>query len=280
MRNRDEPAKVLGIIAGSGPLPVIVAKEAKKYGFTVVGIGLEGFANKNISTHFQKYDKTAPGKLGYCIERLKNFGAQQVALCGHIDHRQVFVLKELDDLMKSILTKQDKRAETLLSRIAAAIERSGLPVANLRQFLGQYLAGEGQITSIEPKAKTLEDLDFAWPLASQAAEINIGQSLVAKSGVIVALEGAEGTDEMIRRGGKLAGPGAVVVKLPMRNKDPRFDLPVVGSRTLRVMAKVGAGLLAIAADQTIIIDPDQFMMLSEKEKIPVVARRLTWEQRS
>jgi DUF1009 family protein len=269
----------LGIIAGAGSLPLVVASEAEKMGISVVAVGLEGFVGAEMKPLCRKYDSVSPGRLETCIRILKDFGAEQVALCGQIDHSQVFQIKEIDDLMRSILAETDKRAEPLLGRIAAAIESSGLPVADLRLFLGGHLAGEGLLNSFSPEENLLWELEFAWPLAEKASELNIGQALLVRSGIVVAVEGLEGTDEMIRRGGELAGPGAIVVKLPLRNKDPRFDIPVVGSKTISAAAKAGVGLLAIAAHGTIIVDPKKFIESADAAGIAVIAKEPSWGER-
>ena len=269
----------IGVIAGAGPLPAIVAREAGNQGFLVLIAGLDGFVDESLANTFEDFERIHPGRLSECIKLLKKSGAQHVLLAGHIDHRQVFDLDEADDLVKEILAQPDKRAESLLGSIVAAIEASGLEVADMRLFLGPHLAAEGRLGSVEPDYESKRDLDFAWPIAVKAARLNIGQSMMVRSGVVVAVEAVEGTDETIRRGGALAGSGTIMLKLPTKNKDPRFDLPVVGSDTVKELAEVKSKLLAVAARQTIIIDPEDFRRVADASGIAVIARDLLWKSK-
>lgn len=269
----------LGIIAGAGPLPQIVSREGSKQGREVVAVGLTGFSDPKIESVCDKFAAFEIGELSAMIEFLKASGAEEVLLCGHVDHSSVFSAKKFDELMSAALAEVDKRAEKLLGRIADAIESKGLRVGDLRAYLSSHLAGEGILGNAEPSAELLGELGFAWPLAVKVSELNIGQAVIVNKGVVLAVEALEGTDEMIRRAGSFPGKaslGSTVIKLPLKSKDPRFDIPVVGCQTVSAMSEVGAGQLAIAASQTIIIDePAQFVKSADKAGIAVIARPYT-----
>jgi len=264
---------VIGLIAGGEGLPAIVALEAHRQGKSVVIAGLKGFVDPKLQILCDTFGAIDLGQLGECITFLKDAGAVEVVFCGQIDHREIFTTREFDELMASAIAQADNRADSLLGRIAETVEQYGLRVADLRNYLGQHLAGEGLLGGVTPDEASLSNLEFGWPLAKELAELNIGQAVMVKQGVVVAVEAAEATDRMIARGGELAGPGAVVIKLPMKNKDPRFDIPVVGSNTIEAMSKAGARLLVIAAGQTIIIDPEEFITSADEAGIAVVSRR-------
>jgi DUF1009 family protein len=274
MPDKAEKIGTVGLIAGGGALPFIIAEQAAMLGRKVVAAGLKGFVKTELKSHVEQFSLFGPGNLKACIEFLKKSGSQEIVFCGQIDHRVIFADKDFDELMRSILAKADNRADSLLSRIAEAVEEHGLRVARLRDYLGEHLAPEGILGTHRPNKDALRDLEFGWKLAEESAELNIGQSLMVKAGVVIAVEAMEGTDAMIRRGGELAGPGATVIKLPLKDKDPRFDLPVVGSSTIKTMAAMGAVVLAFAAGETIIIDPQPFRQLADETGISVVSRRL------
>ena len=198
-------------------------------------------------------------------------------MCGHVEHREVFAQRPLDDLMRSILSQPDLRADSLLGRIADTIEDNGLPVADLRKYVGDHLVRPGLLGGNKAPEGAMRDLGFGWPLARRIADLNIGQAIMVRNGVVVAVEAAEGTDEMIERGGRIAGPGSIVIKLPLSGKDPRFDIPVIGSDTTFTMAKAGAVLLAVAAGNTIVIDPRETMEAAESEGVSIIANELEWE---
>jgi hypothetical protein len=176
-----------------------------------------------------------------------------------------------DELMRSIISSGDNRAEAILGRITTAIEAQGLPVADLREYLGGHLAGSGVLTTSQPEQNLLGDLEFGLPIAREVVRLNIGQSVLIKDRVVIAVEAIEGTDGMIRRTAPLNLSAAVVIKLPLPSKDPRFDLPVIGSRTIESMKLAGAALLVIAAGQTIIIDPDKCIATADDAGISIIA---------
>lgn len=277
MSNSDTPNKIVGIIAGGGVLPFIVAEEVLSAGLVPVIAGLKGFVSRNLESLASRYALVEPGRLRDCISYLKESGAEETVMCGHIDHRQVFNISDVDDLMLSVLKEMDKRAESLLKRIADTIEDQGLPVAELRKYLGKHLLKEGVYGAGRINKEVEADLDFGLPIAQKLAELNIGQSIMIRSGVIVAVEAIEGTDKMINRAADLNVPGCVVIKLPMKNKDPRFDLPVIGSKTIESMKRAASPLIAVSADNTILVEPRKSLKAAEDAGITIIARALPQE---
>ena len=268
--------KKLGIIAGAGNLPLIVAGEAKNQGKEVISIGLENLADAELEGMSNSFATIDIGQLLKCLDFLKSNGAEEVVLCGHIDHREVFKNHNFDELMLSILQQEDKRAESLLGRITSEIAAEGLPVADIRNYLGKHLVQEGVLGSVQPKEEQLKDIPFGWKLASQIANLNIGQTVMMKDGVVLAVEAVEGTDNMIKRTAGFGLSETTVVKLPVHNKNARFDLPVIGSKTIESMIEAKASLLAVAAGQTIIIDPEECTAKADKAGIAIIAKDLNW----
>lgn len=267
---------VLGIIAGAGNLPLIIASEARNKGIKVVSIGLEGLADQALDGLSDLYTSIDIGQLLQCLNYLKTNGAQEVVLCGHIDHREIFKKHNFDKLMLSILQQEDKRAESLLGRITSEIAAEGLPVADIRNYLGKHLVSEGILGTVTPDEKQLKDVGLGWKLASRIADLNIGQTVMLKDGVVLAVEAVEGTDNMIRRTEGFGLKETSVIKLPVHNKNARFDLPVIGSMTIESMIFARANLLAVAAGQTIIIDPEECIAKADAAGIAIIAKDLNW----
>ena len=267
----------IGIVAGGGELPLVVARQLALRSRQVSVAALAGLADSRLKTLCRNHREIDPGRLQDCIDFLKEAGAEEAIFCGHIDHREVFSKREFDPLFQSILARPDLRADALLGAVADAFEAAGLPVADMRNHLGEHLAPEGLLGSAEPTEQANRDLGFGWPIARKIAEQNVGQAIMVRGGVVIAVEAVEGTDAMIARGGELAGPGSTVIKLPLSNKDPRFDLPVIGSSTIKSMAAVGCALLAITAGNTIIIDPKETYALADKAGIAIISKNPKWE---
>ena len=267
----------IGIVAGGGGLPLVVARQLSLMNIEATVAALDGFADSRLKTLCRHYREVDPGHLQDCIDFLKQSGAEQVILCGHIDHREVFSKREFDALFQSILARPDLRADALLGAVADAFDAAGLPVADMRNYLGEHLAPEGLLGSAETTEQADRDLGFGWPIARKIAEQNVGQAIMVLRGVVIAVEAVEGTDAMIARGGALAGPGSTVIKLPLSNKDPRFDLPVIGSATIASMAAAGCALLAFTAGNTIIIDPKKTYAEADKAGIAIISKNPKWE---
>lgn len=279
MFSSDSPGRKIGIIAGGGILPFIVAEEVLSAGQAPVIAGLRGFVSRNLESLASRYSLVDVGRLRDCISYLKDSGVEETVMCGHIDHRQVFHITAIDELMQSVLNETDKRAEPLLKRIADTIENQGLPVADLRKYLGKHLLKEGTYGSGKIPNEAEDDLTFGWPIAMSLSELNIGQAVMVKSGVVVAVEAIEGTDRMISRAADLNIPGCVVIKLPMKNKDPRFDLPVIGSKTIESLKRAASPVIAVAADNTILVEPRKSLKAAEDAGITILAREMSGETR-
>lgn len=263
--------KTLGIIAGAGALPRIVARQATEAGISVVCARVEGFATPEIGAWCRTHEAFPVGQLGRIISFLLALDAEAVVLCGHIDHREVFQTHHLDDLMRAVLTGSDLRAETILGAVTRTIEEQGLPVEDMRHWLGPHLIGSGYFGAARMEEKALKSARFGWPLAREVADINVGQSIAVRGGVVVAVEAVEGTDRMIARCGELNVDDCVVIKLPSSRKDPRFDLPVIGSRTVGHLREARAAALVVAAGMTIVIDPVETRANADAAGIAVLA---------
>jgi DUF1009 family protein len=264
-------SSTLGIIAGAGALPRIVARQASESGVGVVCARIEGFATPEIGAWCRTHESFPLGQLRRIISFLLALDADTVVLCGHIDHREVFKTHHVDDLMGAILAGGDLRAESILGSVTNAIEAQGLSVGDMRHWLGPHLIEPGPFGKADLDDAARKAARFGWPLAREVANINVGQSIAVRGGVVIAVEAVEGTDRMIARCGELNVDDCVIIKLPSARKDPRFDLPVIGSRTVEMLQKAKANALVVAAGMTIVIDPVETRAAADAAGIAVLA---------
>ncbi len=178
-----------------------------------------------------------------------------------------------DKKVLSLLDKMGNRNDDFVLRMFAdQLEKEGFQVHHSTAFLPFLLAPPGVLTKRQPTAEEERDIEFGWPLAKELGKLDIGQCLLVRNGAVLALEAIEGTDETIRRGGKLAQKKAVVIKVSKPNQDLRFDLPAVGRQTIQTMHEVKAGVLAIEAHKTIIFDREATVRLANKYRMVIVSK--------
>jgi DUF1009 family protein len=159
--------------------------------------------------------------------------------------------------------------DRILRGVAAELEREGITVVSPLLYLEEMLARPGPLSRRQPTSQELQDIDYGFTIAKAVGRLDLGQCVVVRRQVVTALEAIEGTDEAIRRGGRLAGKGAVVVKVVKPGQDLRFDLPAVGKNTIAVMGEVEAGVLAVEAGQTLIFDRQEMLALADRTGIAV-----------
>ena len=211
------------------------------------------------------------------LEKLFNFfkseGIKQVIMAGQVNPKNLFdeQVKMDSEFQKLFEAIQDRKADTIFSAIADTLKKHGLELLDSTLLLKEYIAPRGTLTQRGPTLNELADIEFGKEIAKAMGGIDVGQTVVVKDKAIVAIEAMEGTDRAITRGARIARGGAVVVKMSKPGQDPRFDVPVIGPRTIRTMARAKAGCLGIEAGKTIVIDRDTCVRLAEKSGICIVA---------
>jgi len=199
------------------------------------------------------------GSLGALLNALKNSGAQHAVMAGQINPKNLFCVrmdKPLLDLLKSLPVKN---AHTIFGGITAEIEKDGKTLLPASSFMQDYMPEAGLLTKRAPDARELTDIKIGRRVIKDTSHLDIGQTVVVKEGMILAVEAFEGTDRAIRRGGKLGGKGVVVVKVPKVGHDMRFDIPVIGKWTLHSLKKAKASCLAIEAGGAILLHKDELI---------------------
>lgn len=263
----------LGLIAGNGEFPLLIARAALQEGKKIVAAAHLGETRPELRSLVEKICWIRLGEFGKLVRFFKQQGVKEVLMAGGVDKKKMFSKGQPDREGISLLDKMEHRKDDFVLRMVAdELAKEGFQVHPSTVFLPSLLAPPGVLTKRQPTAEEGKDIEFGWPLAKELGKLDIGQCLVVRNGAVVALEAIEGTDETIRRGGKLARKKAVVIKVSKPFQDLRFDLPAIGEQTIRTMHEVKAGVLAIEAHKTIIFDREATVRLANKYRMVIVSR--------
>jgi DUF1009 family protein len=268
----------LGLIAGNGRFPFLVldAARAQGHAVTVVAIKEEAFPSlADAASREPKADLhwVSLGHLGTCIKILKAAGVTQAVMAGQVKHVKIFSGIVPDLTLLSVLTRLKARnTDALIAAVADVLAGHGISLIDSTDLLRPLMAATGSLGSRAPSPAELADFAFGYTMGDAIAGLDIGQSIAVKDGAVVAVEAMEGTDEMLRRAGALAGPGVRLVKVAKPNQDMRFDVPVVGVRTIEVMREVGATALSVDAGKTLLIDGPAVVEAANAAGIAMVGR--------
>ena len=194
-------------------------------------------------------------------------------MAGQVNPDNLFDRKvELDEEFKSLFeAMKDRKADTIFTAVADKLKSHGIELLDSTFLLQDHLAPKGTLTRRGPTLRELEDIEFGTMIAKAMGGMDVGQTVVVKEKAIVAIEAMEGTDRTILRGGKIAQGGAVVVKMSKPHQDLRFDIPVIGPRTIKIMIKANISCLAVEAHKTLIIDREKSIALANQRRICIVA---------
>ena len=270
----------LGIIAGSGQFPFMVADGAKRAGCHVTVIGLRGFADPALADHADVFRWAGVAQLGRWIRVLKRHHADSVILAGAVTKTDMFrrfglfgLIPDWRALKIWYVSLSDKRNDSVLSAVADELERHGVKMRDCIEYSTEHLAPDGVLTNKQPSASQLRDANFGWSIAKEIGRLDIGQTIAVKDTEVVAVEAIEGTDQMIERAGLLVRHGGwTLIKVAKPNQDMRFDVPTVGPETIGNLAANGAGMLVIEGGKTLIIDRRQMIADADRHGIVVLSR--------
>ncbi len=261
----------LGLIAGNGRFPIIFADNARKLGYHVSAVAHEGETDPDLANHVDRIHWIKIGQLNKLIKAFKDDDVRQAVMLGGIKKTHVFTTVRPDFRTLALATRLALwKDDDILREFAKELEREGISICESTFGLDGILAEEGTLTSRAPSEKEWGDIRYGWEVAHEIGRLDIGQCVVIKDRVVVAVEAVEGTDEAIKRGGQLAKEGAVVVKRSKPQQDMRFDLPAVGPRTIDVMSSVKASALAVEAGRTIFLDRELTLEKARSAGIAVV----------
>lgn len=260
----------IGLIAGKGQFPLLFAQAAQNQGYQLVAIAHRGETDPALATLVDELHWVYVGQLGRIIRTFKAAGVRRAVMAGGVSRGRLFQELRPDlralNLIRRVGAGKDDR---LLKAVAAELEEEGITIAPSTLFLEGLLATVGPLSRRPPTAAELLDIDFGFRVAKEIGRLDIGQCVVVRRQVVVALEAIEGTDETIRRAGRLAGAGTVVVKVSKPHQDLRFDVPAVGQDTILAMREAQAAVLAVEAGKTLIFDRPEMVRLADQADIAV-----------
>jgi DUF1009 family protein len=259
----------LGLVAGSGSLPLLVARGARAQAGRLVVLALAEAGRFESLAH--RVVPCQVGEIGPMLGVLAEEGIRQVVFAGRVPKEGLFHGASLDAAARGLVARsRDWTDEGLLEAAAQALAGLGIELLDQRRFLAPWLAPEGHLAGPRAPAAVAADIARGAEVARAVARYGIGQTVVVRAGVVAAVEGMEGTDETIRRGLRLAGPGGTVVKAPRPGHDYRFDVPTVGEVTLGMCAEGQAAALALEAGRVALVERDRVTALADTAGISVV----------
>ncbi len=263
----------IGLIAGNGRFPILFAESAKNHNVDVVCIAVKKETSPLIRQFVDKIywlDVTEYLKL---VDIFKLDGIRRVVMAGQINPLRLFSKKATQNSQLAIFlaSLKDKRADSVFGAIADILQKNSISLEDSRMFLDDYIPKKTVLTKLQPTQAQKDDIDFGFQIAKTIGSVDIGQTVVIKNKIVVAVEAIEGTDITIRRAGRIAGKGCVVVKTNKPNQDMRFDVPLIGLRTLKNLIRIKASCLAIESEKTIILDKSSCIDLADKHSISIIA---------
>jgi UDP-2,3-diacylglucosamine hydrolase len=264
---------VLGIIAGNGVYPRLLAAAARKAGVKkIVAAAFTDETDPVLEHQVDVLEWMRVGQLGLLLKFFRSQDIHQAIMAGQIAPKNLFDLRpDLKALM--LLGKlKERNAESIFAAIADELTNIDIDLLPATTFLEDSLARPGLICGSKLSKRQEHDVELGWKIAKEIAKLDIGQTIIIKNGTIVAVEALEGTNEAIRRGGTLAREDAVMVKVSKPNQDVRFDVPVIGVETVRIAAESGVRVIAVEARKTLLLERDAVANLAGAASISLIGR--------
>jgi DUF1009 family protein len=264
----------IGLIAGDGKLPAILAKSAKEKGYRLVALALSQDAEARVSPFADKVYLIAPGQLGRNIKLIKQENVTDIVFIGKIPKLEL--LRQIHKLDWTAVRELSKlpnfNDDTIQFAMGDIVEAHGIKVLTQREFLSDLFPEVGVLTTNQPTAGDYADIQFGVRVAKEIARLDIGQTVIVRNQMILAIEAIEGTDEAIRRAVKLAKKPVVVCKVAKPNQDQRFDVPAVGINTLEAMlGENPGGVLAVEAGETLVVEKEQMAAFADAHGMVIAA---------
>jgi DUF1009 family protein len=263
--------KRLGLIAGNGRFPYIFAQEAKREGYSVVAVAHRDETLAEIENVVDELTWVYVGQLGKIIRTFHRAQVTQAVMAGGIRKVRLFGNFRPDLRGASFLARLKSRDDDALLRgIANELEKDGITVLESTLCVPQIITTAGVLTRHVPSDRNWQDIRFGIRVAKEIGRMGIGQTVVVKNGMVIAVEAVEGTDEAIKRSGNLARSGCVVIKVSKPKQDLRFDVPAVGVETIKILRQAGAVALALEAGKTLLLEKDALLAEADAGGIAVV----------
>ncbi len=281
-----EPTKQrsLGLIAGGGKLPQLVAEGMHEAGVRVVGIGLRDHHDPALAAMCDQFVVHGVLRISSWIKTLRRAGIKEVVIVGRVGkarlmHQPLRWVRQMPDWRAIRVWYRrlgnDRRNNTVMSALADELRHYGLTLIDSTTYVKRHLAHEGVMTRVRTSEQHDADISDGWPMLRRLVSLDIGQSIAICGGRVIAVESLEGTDAMIERAGGLNGAGWTLLKAPAEDHDMRFDVPAIGPTTIERMALARGGCLALNAGRVIMIDKDKVLATAERLGIAIVGIKTT-----
>jgi hypothetical protein len=263
----------LGIIAGNGVYPRLLADAARKAGVKrIIAAAFTDETDPVVAQHVDLIEWMRVGQLNHLLKFFTQNKVRHAIMAGQVAPKNLFDLRpDLKALLLLGKLKQ-RNAESIFAAIADELARVDIDLLPATTFLEDCLASAGLIAGSKLSRREEEDVDLGWKIAKEIARLDIGQTVIVKNGTVVAVEAFEGTNDAIKRGGALAREAAIMIKVAKPNQDMRFDVPVIGVETLRVAAEAKLRVIAVETGKTLLLERDAITRIADRSKISIVAR--------
>ncbi|MEY2545400.1 MAG: UDP-2,3-diacylglucosamine hydrolase [Verrucomicrobiota bacterium] len=262
--------QTLGLIAGNGVYPRLLAQAARKAGLTkIVAAAFTNETDPALAQYVDEIEWLRVGQLAKLLKTFREHGVDRAMMAGQIAPRNLFDLRPDWKALLILARLKRRNAETIFSAIADELRKIDIELLPATSFLEDQLASSGLIAGAKLSRRENEDVDLGWNVAKEIARLDIGQTVIVRNGTVLAVEGFDGTNETIRRGGKLAAK-AVMVKLAKPNQDMRFDVPVIGVETIRVAVEANIRIIAVEAGKTLLLEREAIVDLAQRSGISLV----------
>jgi UDP-2,3-diacylglucosamine hydrolase len=262
-----------GLIAGNGDFPFLVLQGARSRGIEMAVIAIREEASPALERETKRLHWISLGELSRGIDLLHREGVKHAVMAGQVKHNKIFSAIRPDwRLAKLLLSLPAKNTDSLIGAIARVLQDEGIELVDSTKFLGPLLPSAGVLTRREPDPSEATDIEYGRKIAHQIADLDLGQTVVVRDHACVAIEAMEGTDETIERAARIAaGQRLVIIKVSKPRQDMRFDVPVIGTKTIDVMRRANATALAIDAGRTLLFDRDALVRAADEAGIAIQA---------
>ena len=265
-------SKKIGLIAGDGELPIKLAQSASKKGHEVICVSLSPTNQKELTKCCGKTYSSGPGEIEKILSIIKNEEIKELSFIGKVHKGMLLRNPRLDKKAISLIMQKKKlNDDEIMLTAVEELEKEGIHVIDQSIFLQDLLVPQGILGRYEPDEEQKSTIEYGFNIAKEMGRLDIGQTVVVKNRMILAIEAIEGTDKAIERGCRLARADAIVVKVSKPNQDKRFDIPTVGMNTLKMMKKYRAKILAVEAGETFIAQKEEMIKFADENKMVFIA---------
>ena len=265
--------EILGIIAGNGVYPKVLAAAARKAGVEkIVAAAFTDETDSALSEHVDVVEWLRVGQLGRLLKFFREHKVNRAIMAGQIAPKNLFDLRPDVKALVVLAKLKQRNAESIFAAIADELAKADVHLLPATTFLENELAKKGLIVGAKLSRTEEQDVDLGWSVAKEIARLDIGQTIIVKNGTVLAVEAFEGTNDAIKRGGALAREGAVMIKVAKPNQDMRFDVPVIGIETIKVATESKLRVIAVEAGKTLLLERDAIVDLANRNNISIVAR--------